>query len=71
MPDFKKTTLMRQIERRFPGQTIEQIVAETIDRLGSAEAAAENLGVNPETLRRLWMPAMGISLRTTAVVQHS
>ena len=70
MRDFKKTNLMRQIERRYPGKSIDQIVADAINRTGSAEAAADDLGVNPDTLRRLWMPALGISTETKAVVQR-
>lgn len=60
MPNFKKTNAMRQIEKRFPGQRIEEIVVKHINQLGSAEAAAQELGVSGVTLRRAWMPRMGI-----------
>jgi len=64
---FKKTSMMRQIERRFPGKTIAQIVALVFNRHGAYAPAADELGVSEDTLR-LWMPEMGITVRTIAEV---
>lgn len=68
MPTFRKTSLMRQIELRYGGKPIEQIVAQTIRSAGSLQAAAEQLGVAISTLRQEWMPAMGITRRVEVVV---
>lgn len=67
---FKKTGLMRQIELRFPGKEIDEILVEQINEQGSVEAAARALGVSGETLREEWMPKMGIRVETKAVVPH-
>jgi hypothetical protein len=70
-PAFRKTNLMRQIELRFEGRPIEEILVEQINELGSVEAAARALGIAGETLRNDWLPGMGITVETKAVMAES
>lgn len=64
---FRKTNLMRQIERRFGDKEIADILVEKISEEGSIEAAARALGVAGETLRKQWLPHMGITVEAKAV----
>ena len=65
---FKKTSLMRQIEWRHPGQPIERIIAESIARCESIDGAAQELGISRDCLR-LWIPLMGIVTKTRMIVE--
>ncbi len=68
MPDYRKTNLMRQIEKQYPETSIEEILVKAFARCGSLEAVAEDLGVHIDTLR-YWLPAMGISIRRVTVAE--
>ena len=65
---FKKTSMMRQVESRHPGQDIKAIVTDALRDCETLEAAAQQLGVSEFTLCRKWMPAMGIRIERTIVV---
>jgi hypothetical protein len=68
---YKKTSLMRMLERQHSGQDIREIVVDAFNRHGSYVGAADELGVDEETLRKNWMPAMGIAVRTIAEVNQA
>ena len=64
---FKKTSMMRAVERANGDRPIEELVKSALTNRGTVEGAAEDLGVSPATLRTLWMPRMGIELKAVVV----
>jgi len=67
MSAFNKTSMMTAIEKANGGKPIQEIVREALNKHGTIEGAAKELGIASRTLRLLWMPAMGIEMKTMAV----
>jgi len=60
-----KTPMMRRKEKAL-GQPLEEKIPEVYERLGSLEAAGEELGIKPNTLY-IWMLRLGLTRKVTLV----
>lgn len=63
--EIHKTPMMRRKEAEL-GKPLEEIIPETYERLGSLEAAGEELGIKPNTLY-IWMFRLGLIRKVTLV----
>jgi hypothetical protein len=60
-----KTKKMLATEKRL-GKTLEEILPETYERLGSLDTAGKALGINPNTLYD-WLLRLGYTRKMTLV----
>ena len=65
----KKTPRMLHEEAR-QGRPLEEIIPETINRLGSIDAASKALGITTSTLYT-WIYRLGITIKLHAVLDES
>lgn len=64
---YKKTKLMRKTERII-GKPLEQAIPEAYEKLGTVQAAADELDI-PVTTFRWWMKKLGIIVRHRMVTR--
>lgn len=60
---------MRDVEQRFGGRPLEDLILENYERLGSLEAVGEVLGVSGNTLY-WWLPKLDIQRRVQLVKRN-